>query len=58
MDKLLKDFGEKAWRHFVDVAAKFIDMGLMRVDGGRCYVLTRDGVMLSDSVMRDLMWDE
>ena len=58
VDKLLKDFGEKAWRHFVDVAAKFVDRGLMRVDGGRCYVLTRDGVMLSDSVMRDLMWDE
>jgi hypothetical protein len=30
---------------------------LYKTEDGR-YVLTRDGIMLSDSIIRDLMWDD
>jgi len=57
-EKLQADFGEEAWRHFITVSRGFIDRGLMLVDAQGRYVLTQDGIMLSDSVIRDLMWDE
>lgn len=57
-EKLQADFGEEAWRHFSTVSRGFIDRGLMLVDAQGRYVLTQEGIMLSDSVIRDLMWDE
>ena len=57
-DRLRQDFGDKAWRHFIDEAQRHIAAGNLRqIEDGR-YVLTPEGIMLSDSVMRDLMWDE
>lgn len=56
--RLRKDFGEDAWQYFTREAEKHIETGNLRVtDDGR-YILTPAGIMLSDSVMRDLMWDE
>lgn len=57
-EKLIKDFGDAAWRHFDRVSRRYVDAGMMRVDDSGHYVLTRDGIMLSDSVIRDLMWDD
>ena len=56
--RLREDFGDEAWRYFTREAWRHIDAGnlMMRQDGR--YVLTDDGIMLSDSVMRDLMWDD
>lgn len=51
------EFGDAAWRHLERAAQRHIEAGNLRMtDDGR-YVLTREGIMLSDSVMRDLMWD-
>ena len=57
-DRLRQDFGDKAWRHFTREAAKHITAGHLKQVGECRYVLTRDGIMLSDTIIRDLMWDE
>ncbi len=57
-NKLRIDFGDEAWRHFTREAARHMAWGnLYKTEDGR-YVLTRDGIMLSDTIIRDLMWDE
>lgn len=55
-DRLRHDFGETAWQHFIREAKPHIADGHMRVTEDDRYVLTRDGIMLSDSIIRDLMW--
>lgn len=55
---LRDDFGAEAWRHFTREAARHIEAGNLRVTEDGRYVLTSDGIMLSDSIIRDLMWDE
>ena len=56
--RLRSDFGDKAWAHFVSEARRHIDAGnMICTDDGR-YILTSEGSVLSDSVMRDLMWDD
>ena len=51
-----KRFGDDVYRHLVTAAKPHEDRGLLhRV--GDTYVLTPDGVMMSDAVIRDLMWD-
>ena len=57
-DGLREDFGDRAWRHFVRESEPHITAGNMRVVDGNRYVLTDDGIMLSDSIIRDLMWDD
>ena len=58
VERLRRDFGDEAWRHFKHEAQRHIEAGNLRVADNGNYVLTADGIMLSDSVMRDLMWDE
>ena len=57
-NKLRNDFGNEAWRHFVKMAQGHITAGKLSVSDDGRYVLTRDGIMLSDSIIRDLMWDD
>lgn len=57
-DCLRKDFGDEAWRHFTREAARHITSGNLRVEDGSRYILTRAGIMLSDSIIRDLMWED
>lgn len=56
--RLREDFGERAWQHFTTEAQRHINAGNLKLQDETHYVLTADGIMLSDSVMRDLMWDE
>lgn len=58
VERLHRDFGDEAWRHFINEAQRHIEAGNLRVEEGDRYILTREGIMLSDTVMRDLMWDE
>ena len=54
---LRRTFGDDAWRHFVKEAQPHLKVGNLRlIDDGR-YVLTKEGIMLSDAVIRDLMWE-
>ena len=57
-ERLRTEFGDEAWRHFTREAQRHVEAGNLRVADTARYVLTRDGIMLSDSVIRDLMWDE
>ena len=57
-ERLRVDFGDEAWRHFINEARRHIEAGNLRVEESDRYVLTRDGIMLSDSIIRDLMWEE
>ena len=57
-ERLRAEFGDEAWRHFTREAQRHVEAGNLRVADTARYVLTRDGIMLSDSVIRDLMWDE
>ena len=57
-ERLRVDFGDEAWRYFIREAARHVEVGNLRVAEDGRYVLTRDGIMLSDSIIRDLMWDE
>ena len=56
--RLREDFGDEAWRYFTREAQHHIDAGNLMMEQDGRYVLTGDGIMLSDSVMRDLMWDD
>ena len=58
VERLRVDFGDEAWRHFIREAQRHIELGNLHMTEDGRYVLTRDGIMLSDSVIRDLMWDE
>lgn len=57
IDWLQQVFGDEAWKHFTSEAQRHIKAGNLRVEGGNRYILTRDGIMVSDSVIRDLMWE-
>jgi len=57
-DRLRQDFGDQAWQHFTREAARHIAAGHLSRVGDNRYVLTREGIMLSDTVIRDLMWDD
>ena len=57
-ERLRMDFGDVAWRYFIREVARHVEAGNLRVTEGGRYVLTREGIMLSDSIIRDLMWDE
>lgn len=57
-ERLRQDFGDEAWHHFIDEAQHHLAAGHLKRVGKSRYVLTRDGIMLSDSIIRDLMWDE
>ena len=56
-DRLRRDFGDEAWAHFTHEASKHITAGHLKRVGESRFVLTRDGIMLSDAIIRDLMWD-
>lgn len=53
---VLQQYDEDAVQHFVKKANRFIAEGVMSEDGNT-YRLTRKGIMVSDSIIRDLMWD-
>lgn len=55
--RLRQDFGDEAWRHFTSEASRHITAGNLNVTGDNRYVLTPGGIMLSDAIIRDLMWD-
>ena len=57
-EMLRSDFGDEAWQHFTREAQGHIAAGHLAVKDGNRYVLTREGIMLSDAVIRDLLWDE
>ena len=55
--RLRANFGEEAWKHFVKEAQPHLKAGnLQLVDDDR-YILTDKGIMLSDAIIRDLMWE-
>ena len=56
--RLRDDFGDEAWRHFIREAARHLAAGNLRVTADNRYILARDGIMLSDSIIRDLMWED
>lgn len=56
--RLRHDFGEAAWQHFTNEARPHIAASHLRVTMDNRYVLTRDGIMLSDAIIRDLLWEE
>ena len=56
--RLRSDFGDEAWQHFTGEARPHIAAGHLHVTEDDHYVLSRDGIMLSDAIIRDLMWKE
>ena len=50
-------FGEKVSQHLMREAGRHLQSGLLRQSGHRI-MLTAQGVMMSDAVIRDLMWEE
>ena len=56
--RLRSDFGDEAWQHFSGEARPHIAAGHLHVTEDGYYVLSRDGIMLSDAIIRDLMWEE
>ncbi|MBQ9555837.1 MAG: radical SAM family heme chaperone HemW [Muribaculaceae bacterium] len=56
--KLRHDFGDEAWLHFTKEAQRHIEAGRLKTTQDGRYVLTSDGIMVSDGIMRDLMWDD
>ena len=55
-ERLREDFGDAVWSHFIREIQPHLDAGNVRLVGKSRYVLTADGILLSDSVIRDLMW--
>jgi len=56
-ERLREDFGDAAWAHFNREIQRHVDAGHVRRQGASRYVLTAHGILVSDSVMRDVMWD-
>lgn len=54
---LRQEFGDELAGHFLHEVQRHIAAGNIRRESDSRYVLTTDGILLSDSVMRDLMWD-
>ena len=54
---LRQEFGDELAGHFLHEVQRHIAAGNIRREGDSRYVLTTDGILLSDGVMRDLMWD-
>lgn len=57
VERLRQEFGDELAGHFLHEVQRHIAAGNIRREGDSRYVLTTDGILLSDSVMRDLMWD-
>lgn len=57
VERLRQEFGDELAGHFIHEVQRHIAAGNIRREGDSRYVLTTDGILLSDSVMRDLMWD-
>jgi coproporphyrinogen III oxidase-like Fe-S oxidoreductase len=56
--KLIKQrFGAAVYNSFCIKVKKYIAQGYIRINGDN-YTLTDDGVMVSDMIIRDLMYDE
>lgn len=56
--RLREDFGDRAWQHFTREAQRHIDTGNVRIVDNARYVLTPNGIMLCDGIIRDLMSDD
>lgn len=54
-DAIRNNFGERYYGHFMKVSEQYLSTGKMCADGRR-YKLTESGVMLSDMIIRDLMY--
>ncbi len=57
IDWLTRRFGDKVSFRFKAIAEGYITQGLMKCNNEGKYSLTEHGVMMADSVIRDLMWD-
>ena len=57
VDRLRQEFGDELAEHFLAEVQRHLAAGTVRREGTSRYVLTADGILLSDSVMRDVMWD-
>ena len=57
VEQLRVEFGSELAEHFLSEVRRHLAAGNVRREGESRYVLTADGVLLSDSVMRDVMWD-
>ena len=56
-DAIRAEFGDEAWQHFTREARRHIAAGNLIVTDGTRYILTPEGIMLSDAIIRDLMWE-
>ncbi len=54
---LKKRFGEELMNFCVATSQKYIDKGLLILEGGNLR-LSRDGIFISDGIMSDLLWVE
>lgn len=52
---ILKRYGDKAYNHLIKQAQQFIGQGLLRAKDNTL-ILTPSGVMMSDNIIRNLMW--
>lgn len=53
---IAKLYGDKPYNHLLKQAQQFIAQGLLRLDG-TTLILTHSGVMMSDNIIRNLMWN-
>ena len=57
VELLRQEFGDELAEHFVHEVQRHLAAGNVRREGPSRYLLTDKGILLSDSVMRDVMWD-
>lgn len=56
VEQLRGEFGDELAEHFLNEVQPHLSAGNVRREGPSRYVLTADGILLSDSVVRDVMW--
>ena len=54
---IAKHYGDQATTHLLQQAQQFINQGLLELHDNTL-VLNSHGVMLSDNIIRELMWEE
>lgn len=57
VQRLREDFGLDAWLHFIRKAQRYLEAGLLEREGENMYAISDKGIMVSDAIIRDLMWD-
>lgn len=58
LSEITREYGDAMAKRFAEISQQFVSSSMMERDGDDIYRLTRGGVMMSDAIIRELMYVE